>query len=207
MTGLQHCCKVVNTEIGDPLLNNSQQAKRGTGEWHHNALRKHIPVTPVCLNMQHKLTHGHTTDVHDTFRPCTLNPAHRHPTYVVPVLWVQLEFCNEVTCHLTMTELGCPVQHGTGGVCLLMDPFSKQRQQELDDLNVPSLCSQVHDILAGLHQVTIQVQDTVLARLFVVETSASMISGCKIWKMAGKANKYLVELLESTKRISKYSTE
>ena len=85
--------------------------------------------------------------------------------HLVPVLWVQVHFFNEVACHLTVTTLGCPVQHGIGVVCLLTDSFSKQRQQELDDLNVPTYCSQVHGIHAVLHQETIQVQDTVLAHI------------------------------------------
>ena len=40
---------------------------------------------------------------------------------------------------------------------------------------------------------------------FVVETYG--VYECEIWKMPEKVNNTLVELLESTKRISKYSTE
>ena len=128
------------------------------------ALRKHVQVTPVCHNMQHKLTHTHT-HTHTThsnlyFETSTVP---WHPTHLVPFLWIQVHFINEVTCHLTVTTQGCQVQHGIRVICFLMDPFSKQRQQELDDLNVPTLCSHVHGILAVLHRETIQVQDTVLA--------------------------------------------
>ena len=79
------------------------------------------------------------------------------PMHLVPVLWVHVYFINEVTCHLTVTKLGCHVQHGRGVVCLLMDSFSKLRQQELDDLNVPTCWGAVHGIQAHLHH--IQVQD------------------------------------------------
>ena len=80
MTGFQHCCKAINTEIGDPLLNNSQQAKSGQGSGvilqdcmlSATALHKHVQVTSDCHNMLHKLTHTH---VHDTIRPCSVTPA------------------------------------------------------------------------------------------------------------------------------------
>ena len=88
-----------------------------------------------------------------------------HPTHLVPVLWVHLFYFNEVACHLTVTHLGCQVQHGKEVICLLTDSFSKQRRQEPDDLIVPTFCSHVHGILAVLHRETIQVQDTVLAHI------------------------------------------
>ena len=173
--------KVGNTDIGDPLLIKASQQTVGQDSdvitqdcmLSATALRKHVQVTSVCHNMLHKLTHAHThtSAWHIKTLYFDTSTVSWHPTHLVPVLWVHVYFINEVTCHLTVTLLGCRMQHGIGVVCLLMDPFSKQRQQELDDLNLPTFCSAVHGIAAILHQETTQVQDTVLAlNPFAVET-------------------------------------
>ena len=72
-------------------------------------------------------------------------------THLVPVLRVHIEGVHQVTCHLIVTCLGCPVQHGVGVLCLLVDSFPKHRHQGIDHLNVPAYCSKVHGIEAILH--------------------------------------------------------
>ena len=76
------------------------------------------------------------------------------PTHLVPVLRVHFQGLNQVTCHLTMTPLGCQVQHGKGVLILLMDPGSKHWQQQFDDIQTPTFCSLMHGIAAFLHRET-----------------------------------------------------
>ena len=79
-----------------------------------------------------------------------------HPTHLVSVLWIHLQFFNQVACHLTVAPLGCPVQHAVPIAVLLMDPCPKLWRQELDHLQLPTFCSLVHGILAVLYRVTKQ---------------------------------------------------
>ena len=89
---------------------------------------------------------------------CTLDttPPLQHPTYLVFVLWVKLEFFNEVTCYLTVAVESCQVKTGEPMVVLLVDPRSKHRRQEFDNLQMPTMHSHVHGIVAILYQVTTQ---------------------------------------------------
>ena len=87
--------------------------------------------------------------------PC-LPPVSPLHTHLVPVLRVYIQHLYQVTCHLTVTILGCPVQHGIGVRILLMDPCSKHWQEVLDDIQTPTCCSLVHGIVAVLHRETTQ---------------------------------------------------
>ena len=78
------------------------------------------------------------------------------PTHLVPVLWIQLQFFNQVACYLAVAFLGCPVQNGIVSIVFLMDLCLKHRRQELDHLQLPTLCSHVHGIVAILYRVTKQ---------------------------------------------------
>ena len=73
-----------------------------------------------------------------------------HPTHLVSVLWIHLLFFDQVVCHLTVALLDCPVQHCVPIAVLLMDPCPKFTTQELNHLQVPTLCSHVHGIVAVL---------------------------------------------------------
>ena len=92
-----------------------------------------------------------------TCTPCTLDTPPPMPphacthTHLVPVLWIYLEFFNEVACYLTVSFLGCPVQHVVSIAVLLMDPCPKHQRQKLDHLQMPTKCSLVHSILAVLY--------------------------------------------------------
>ena len=114
----------------------------------------------LCLSVT-KMTSIITTHRHAS--PCLLytsspflaSPPLTH-THLVPVLRVHIHGLYQVTYHLTVAILGCPVQHGIGVVCLLMDPCSKQGSQEFYDIQTPTSCSHVHGIEAVLHRETIQ---------------------------------------------------
>ena len=83
-------------------------------------------------------------------------PPPRPHTHLVPVLKVHIQRVYQVSCYLTVTILGCPVQHGIGAHILLMGPCFKHWQQVLDDIQMPTCCSCVHGIVAVLHGETTQ---------------------------------------------------
>ena len=97
-------------------------------------------------------------------------------THLVPVLRVHIEGVHQVTCHLIVTGLGCPVQHDVGVLCLLVDSFPKHRQQGLDHLNVPAYCSKVHGIEAILRTLRNQIQ--IKRTLYVQRKHFSAIDNC-----------------------------
>ena len=101
-------------------------------------------------------THRHAKPMptlEHVFPSLGIPPPHTH---LVPVLRVHIHGLYQVACHMTVTLLGCPVQHGSRIICLLMYPCSKHWQQVFDDIQTPTLCGLVHGILPVLHWETIQ---------------------------------------------------